>query len=110
MMLRLLPLRNQALVAIRLIEFLCSAKGAISNQPGASPQEFKSPGKWALKARFSWPMDSHCCPKWIARAFSAGVFGSPVILGRCPRLWHERRAFGVQHIPAWLLARRLVSI
>src|SRR5437899_2079854 len=38
MMMRLLAARNQALVAIRLIEFLSSAKGAISNQPGALPQ------------------------------------------------------------------------
>jgi hypothetical protein len=48
-----------------------SAKGAISNQPGASPQEFKWRCKQALKARFNWLLPE------VNRAFSAGVFGSP---------------------------------
>jgi len=33
------------------------------------------------------------------RAFSARVFVF-IILGRCPRLWHECRAFGAKHTMA----------
>jgi hypothetical protein len=66
-----------------------SAKGAVSRQPGASPQESNHPGNQALKARFSSVMvlnpkiplaQIHAVPMMermtsrVNRAFSASGF------------------------------------
>jgi len=67
--------------------YLFSAKGAVSLEPGASPQEFKSPCKQPRK------LSGASIGEWIEWvlevkiALSAlALFAVPSILGRCPRV------------------------
>jgi hypothetical protein len=67
------------------VTYLISAKGAVSCQPGASPQESNTKDSQALKARVS-SAAGFSIPE-VNRAFSANIVsGVPRPLGRCPRL------------------------
>src|SRR5439155_16903998 len=57
-----------------LTRFVFSAKGAVSLQPGASPQEFKLASKQALKVRFKLRRSIELVPAMNC-AFSAGFCG-----------------------------------
>src|SRR5438477_703098 len=69
--------------ALRMRVF--SAKGAVSSQPGATPQELVRNWRSALKARLKGRGLGSIRQK-LNRAFSAGVLVLHTSLGRCPRL------------------------
>ena len=82
------------------------AKGAVSFQPGVSPQELRLPTEQALKARFNLVglASFRCRNKWpsaLNRAFSATCILGPAP-GALPQAMIERRAFSAKHTPAVL--------
>jgi hypothetical protein len=64
-----------------------SAKGALSSQPEATPQEKVQHKMLALKTRFNRPTNNLCGTDYVLnRAFSADAMVCWRILGRCLRL------------------------